>query len=165
MSIPYATVTEFSKVVDVRALAELGGDSDADSTVDANNAILTGALTRASHEVRSYALRGAQYSSADLDTLQAADDWSLKGLVCDIALGILIARRVGGIPDSVKDRLAKANQSLLDLRDGKIVFGGLANVRADAGVPGVSVVSIPERERLGMATDQPFYPSRRWFEA
>lgn len=161
MSIPYATVAEFLEAVDVRALAELGTDTDLDGTVNDSNVILLSALTRASHEVRGFVRRGGMYSSDDLDTLQAADDWSLKGLVCDIATGILIARRVGGMPDSWKDRLEKANMTLRDLRDGKQVFGESNAAKINAGKPSVSVIAISQRSILGMATDQQFYPQRR----
>lgn len=165
MSIPYATVADLTKNVDERLLARLGSDTDEDGTVNDSNDILVGALTRASHEVRSFALRGGQYTSAQLDSLQTAGDGSLIGLVCDVALMVLLARRVRGeVPETLKMQLARANQTLIDLRDGKVIFAADSDVaggKSAAGQATISIVTSTQRGSLNMMADQPFFPSRR----
>lgn len=162
MSIPYVTVAEFMVAVDVRALSELGGDTDADATVNSGNVILTHALTRASHQLRSFVLRAGQYTSDQLDEIQAEDDWTLKGLVCDLAVLVLISRRVGGMPESWKDKAVMVQQTLEDIKKGLLIFGELASAKTGgAAFPSVCVVPIDARARLGFATDQQFYPQQR----
>jgi hypothetical protein len=161
MPVPYADTNDFKLAFDERALKELGSDTDADGTVNSGNAIIQTALVRASDEVRTFTLRGGVYTAAQLDQIQSSGDWALKGLVCDIAFGILIARRGGAIPDSVAARLEKADRTLRDLRDGKLVFGSMAPTKLEASLPSVSVIPAQVRGNLGMASDQPFFPRRR----
>jgi hypothetical protein len=164
MPIPYASVTDLAKYADSRMLARLGSDTDADGTVSDANAILAGALERASYEVRTYALRGGQYSSADLDSLQSAGDKTLVGLVCDIAVAILLARRMREVPEAMRMQLARANDTLAALRDGKVIFTGstdIAGTKADAAQATIGIVSASQRGSMRMASDQPFFPPRR----
>lgn len=160
MPVPYATVAQLVSTIDERLLAELGIDAEADGTVDQNNAILVAALTRASHEVQSFTLRGGVYTEADLDSMQASVNWALIGTVCDLAYGILVARRGGPFGDSVKDRVDKANSMLMDLRDGRRVFPIGSTV--DASKPSLSVISQSQRGNLGMVADSEFFPRRRY---
>lgn len=160
MPIPYATVAQFILSVDERLLAELGIDEEADGVVDETNTIIVTALTRASHEVQTYALRGGVYTESDLDALQASTNWSLVGTVCDLALGILLARRGGPFGDAVKDRMDKANALLLDLRDGGRVFPVADNIAASK--PMLSVISQVQRGNLGMVADSEFFPRRKY---
>lgn len=160
MPVPYATVDQFLLSVDERLLANLGSDTNADGTVDDSNDIIVAALTRASHDVMSYALRGGNYTSAQLDALQTAEDWTLIGLVCDLAINALYARRGGEIPESVRNRVSSAMQTLLDLRDGKIVFSGVADEKQAALVPEVQVISATVRGQSSMVSDSPFFPRR-----
>jgi len=145
-------------------LARLGSDTDADGVVSDANAILVAALERASYEVRTYAMRGGQYTAAQLDALQAGGDKSLVGLVCDIAVAILLARRMREIPESMRMQLSRANEMLAALRDGKQVFtgdSGVAGGAVEAGQAEISIVSASQRGSLRMASDQPFFPARR----
>jgi len=160
MPVPYATVAQFVLSVDERLLEELGIDAEADGVVDNSNTIIVTALTRASHEVQTYALRGGLYTDADLDSLQTAGNWALVGVVCDLALGILLARRGGPFGDAVKDRMDKANAMLLDLRDGGRVFPISTNL--DASKPSISVISQVQRGALGMVADSEFFPRRKY---
>ena len=160
MPIPYATVAQLISTIDERLLAELGIDAEADGLVDGSNTIIAAALTRASHEVQSFALMGGVYTENDLDTLQAQVNWVLIGTVCDLAFGILCARRGGEFGDAIKDRINKANSMLVDLRDGRRVFplGSTVN----ASLPSVSVISQSQRGNLGMVADSEFFPRRRY---
>ena len=160
MPVPYATVAQFILAVDQRLLSELGIDAEADGVVDNTNTIIVTALTRASHEVQTYALRGGVYNEGDLDALQSSANWSLIGVVCDLALGILLARRGGPFGDAIKDRIDKANAMLLDLRDGGRVFPVAANI--DASKPMLSVISQVQRGNLGMVADSEFFPRRKY---
>ena len=163
MPVPYATVAQLVSTIDERLLAELGIDAEADGAVDQNNAILVAALTRASHEVQSFALRGGIYTESDLDAMQASVNWTLIGTVCDLAYGILIARRGGPFGEAVKDRVDKANSMLVDLRDGRRVFPISTNV--DASRPSLSIISQEQRGQLGMVADSDFFPRRKYTQA
>lgn len=163
MPVPYATVAQLVSTIDERLLAELGIDAEADGAVDQNNAILVAALTRASHEVQSFALRGGIYTESDLDAMQASVNWTLIGTVCDLAYGILIARRGGPFGEAVKDRVDKANSMLVDLRDGRRVFPISTNV--DASRPSLSIISQAQRGQLGMVADSDFFPRRKYTQA
>jgi hypothetical protein len=163
MPIPYATVAQFAKTIDERLLAELGIDAEADGVVDGTNAIIVAALTRASHEVQSFALRGGVYTESDLDQMQSSENWVLIGTVCDLAYGILVARRGGPFGDSVKDRVDKANAMLVDLRDGRRVFPIGSSI--DASRPSLSIISQQQRGALGLVADSDFFPRRRYTEA
>lgn len=160
MPIPYATVAQFQQAVDTRLLAELGIDAETDGTVDGSNTIIVAALTRASHDVQTFALRGGTYSESDLDALQAATNWTLIGTVCDLALAILMARRGGPFGEAIKDRVDKANAMLVDLRDGRRVFpvGGVI----DATKPSLSIITQVQRGNLGMVADSEFFPRRKY---
>lgn len=160
MPVPYATVQQFVLSVDERLLAELGIDAEADGVVDSNNMIIMAALTRASHEVQTFALRGGVYTTDDLDGLQSDQNWMLIGVVCDLALGILLARRGGPFGEAVRDRMDKANALLLDLRDGSRVFPIQTNI--DASKPALSVITQVQRGNLGMVADTEFFPRRKY---
>lgn len=160
MPVPYATVTQFTEAVDARLLAELGIDSEADGAVNSGNTIIMAALTRASHEVQSFALRGGIYTESDLDAMQSATNWMLIGVVCDLALGILLARRGGPFGDAVRDRIDKANALLVDLRDGMRVFPISGNI--DAAKPALSIITQVQRGNLGMVADSEFFPRRKY---
>lgn len=161
MPSPYATAAQFIANYDEVALRQLAGDDGTDGAVSLSNDIIDNALRRASDEVRSFTLRGGMYTDADLDALQTSGDLMLVGVVCDVAAGILYARRMADMPESVKARLAKADQTLRDLRAGGVVFGDSAAERQDAGEPSLSIVSASARAKIGMVSDSPFFPGRR----
>lgn len=160
MPVPYATVAQFKEAVDERLLAELGIDAETDGVVDGSNVIIMSALTRASHEIQSFALRGGIYTESDLDNLQTSTNWMLIGVTCDLALGILLARRGGPFGDAIKDRVDKANSLLVDLRDGRRVFPNGSNI--DASKPSLSIITQQQRGMLGMVADSEFFPRRKY---
>ena len=145
---------------DERGLAELGSDTDDDGTVNSGNSILVTALEQASDDVRSYTLRGGIYTDADLDALQTAGDGTLKGLVCDLAAEICVARRFGQLPEAVKRRADMARTTLADLRSGARVFGDFAESRVGASNPSISIISQTRRPNFRMTTDSEFFPPR-----
>lgn len=156
----YISVAELVEAHDVRALQNLGSDTAADGTANSSNTILLNAIERASADVESYAARGGVYSLTDLATIQAADDWTLKGLVVDLAIGHAYRRRGGQIPPDLSDRVDKAEQGLQDLRDGKRLFG-TDDPAIAAGKPSAVLVTSSQRARLNSVSDQPFFPPRR----
>lgn len=160
MPVPYATTVQFKDAVDERLLEELGIDAEADGVVDPSNTIIMAALTRASHEIQSFALRGGVYTETDLDNLQAATNWLLIGLTCDIAIGILMARRGGGFAEAIRDRMDKANSILVGLRQGDRVFPIESTLEASR--PKLSIMSQQQRGALNMVADSEFFPSRKF---
>ena len=158
MPVPYATVDQFKDAVDERLLEELGIDAEADGVVDSNNTIIVASLTRASHEIQSFALRGGVYTTTDLDNLQADENWLLIGLTCDIAIGILMARRGGAFAEAIRDRMDKANSILVGLRSGDRVFPIADTI--DASRPKLSILTQQQRGALGMVADSEFFPRR-----
>lgn len=159
MPVPYATIAQFKDAVDERLLEELGIDAEADGVVDANNTIVMASLTRASHEIESFALRGGMYTTTDLDLLQSQSNWLLIGITCDLAIGILMARRGGQFSDAIRDRLDKANSMLAGLARGERVFPLADTISASR--PKVSIMSQQQRGALGMVADSEFFPRRK----
>lgn len=159
MPVPYATIAQFKDAVDERLLEELGIDAEADGVVDGSNTIIVASLTRASHEIQSFALRGGMYTEADLDLLQSNTNWLLIGMTCDIAIGILMARRGGQFADAIRDRLDKANSMLAGLARGERVFPLSDTISASR--PKVSIMSQQQRGALGMVADSEFFPRRK----
>ncbi len=160
MSIPYATVTQFKDFVDERLLAELGADAESDGAVTSGNTIIMAALTRASHELQTFALRGGAYTTDDLDDLQTAGNMMLIGIVCDLALGVLLSRRGGPYGDALSDRMNRTNAILGDLRAGHRVFPVSTTVAATQ--PSLSVITLQQRGALGMVADSEFFPRRHY---
>ena len=154
----YITVAELVEAHDLRTLQNLSSDTAADGTADESNTILLNAIERASADVQSYALRGGRYSASELDNLQTADDWSLKGLVVDLAVGYAFRRR-GIIPPDSQEQYEKALATLEDLRDGKQVFNDTGAIAA--GKPSAVVITSTERSKLDLVADSPFFPPRR----
>ena len=159
MPVPYATIAQFKDAVDERLLEELGIDAEADGVVDASNTIVMASLTRASHEIESFALRGGMYTTTDLDLLQSQSNWLLIGITCDLAIGILMARRGGQFSDAIRDRLDKANSMLAGLARGERVFPLADTISASR--PKVSIMSQQQRGALGMVADSEFFPRRK----
>lgn len=152
----YITVAEFAEAHDTRMLADLSSDSGNPGTVNESNTILLNAIERASADVESYALRGERYSATDLTDLQTADDWTLKGLVADVAIYYAAGRRAGMLPDVVQEKIEAARRTLEDLRDGKKIFNDASSIAA--GKPKVSITGPGRRENLGMVSTEPFFP-------
>ena len=152
------TNTRLALYVDSRILQELATDDNTDGTISSSTTI-TAAILRAGEEVASAATRSNTYSTVDLDTLAAANNGMLEGLVSDLALCFLFERRGGDVPEVVKAKASRAQASLSDLRDGKRVFAN--DINRAAGLPSVAVIAVQARGNLGMASDSSFFPYRK----
>lgn len=156
----YATVANLATMFDERALAELSSDDDSDGTVGESNDILLGAIYRASADVEMAVKKGGRYTSDQLDALQAATDWGLIGLVCDLAVANLFNRRGMKLPSSVRDRKNDAEDKLRMLANGELVFGQ-GDEQIGAGKPDLTVIATTVRGQIGMVSDSSFFPMRR----
>lgn len=156
----YITVAELTEAHDIRSLQNLGADTATDGTANSSNTILLNAIERASAQVESFAARGGIYTLTDLTAIQAADDWTLKGLVVELAIAHTYRRRGGRIPADLSDRISEAEKTLEDLRDGKRVFGSDDDA-ISAGKPSAVVVDQSQRARLNSVADEPFFPQRK----
>jgi hypothetical protein len=135
-TIPYMSVAEFAKRVDIRTIADLIGDQGAriglqdDGTIDvatvAANANLAAILLDASGEVEAAGMKGARYTPSDLmliATTTGAAQGRLFRIVTRLAVGMLYERRPDkGPPPAAYDQ---ALEQLQQLRDGVMIFGTL----------------------------------------
>lgn len=154
----YITVAEWQEGTDDNVLAQLASDTGSPEVDPDNSAVLLNCIERGSADVEKHALRGQRYTGADLAALQTADDWSLKGLVTDLATMHLYRLRGAVIPEAVQSRIDIAQSELNELASGSIVFND-AGAQA-AGAPKVSVISLNTRQNLGLASDSVFFPPR-----
>jgi hypothetical protein len=121
--------------------------------------LLGNAIERASADVESHALRGNRYTADELADLATDDDWTLKAIVADLAIGHLFSRRGGDMPPSIEARVERSRQDLVDLRDGREIFNSNPHIAAGRA----KIVAIPEttRSRLGLVADQEYFPRRQ----
>jgi hypothetical protein len=113
---------------------------------------------RAGEEIASAATRANAYTVTELQDLATADNNLLKGLVADLGLCYLFERRGGDVPESVKAKANRAQETLNAIRDGSRVFAVDAN--RSAGSASVAVISSAHRGSLKMVSDSDFYPPR-----
>jgi len=143
--------------VDIRLLRQLATDTTINS-VNLTEDSITYAILRSGEEIASACTRSNIYTTTDLEDLATARNAMLEGLVADLALCYLFERRGGDVPEVVKAKANRSQESLSNLRDGKRVFANDTN-RA-AGLPSVSVIQLQTRGSLGMAADSSFFPVR-----
>lgn len=156
----YADVeTNLLVFADTRELQGLGADDNSTATVDNNNTILNGALDAASGEVEMAALAGGRYSEQDLLDLQTDVDMGLIGIVCNIAMYILYARRGREIPPARMRAWEAAQKRLDEIRDGSQVFRDDQVI--EQGQLHVSVIGQAQRDELNLVSDEPFFPDRQ----
>lgn len=161
----YITVVEFAEAFDSRLIAQLGSDSGtaiSDLTVaesDASLVRVVNAIERASGMVESYALRGEFYTLTSLATLQAADDWALKGLVANLAYVFLVRRRGNGLNEETAKIWDDCMEALDHLGRGRRIFNDSDVI--DAGKPAVSVIDQSQRDQLGLVSDSFYFPRRQ----
>jgi hypothetical protein len=127
---------------DVRRLKELCSDSGTPvATGDLSaDPVLSHALNRATEMVLSAARVGEEYTEEDLQELadSSTAGYDLRGLVCDLAYGLLVMRRGTGAADM--DRLSPAfgaaQRTLQAISDGSRIFSRIdGGQHADAGTP------------------------------
>lgn len=153
----YITQAELAESFDTRTLAELASDDGTPATVGSDTNI-DNAIERASARVEESCQQGGRYTADDLADLQTADDWSLKGLVADLAVHEMYVRR-GPPPDRLKERFDAAQKRLDDLGAGKTVFKSDSAIAA--GRASIRVVTDTERHELRRVSDEPYFPVRR----
>jgi hypothetical protein len=165
----YLTIAELIEAGDARTVAQLGSDSgtrltfsDPPEAADDTEGILTNAIERASSEVAMYARRGGRYDADRLDELAAEDDWSLKGLVATLTFRNLHVRRSGDVPPAIVDAVKRAEDLLVALAAGDVIFADPAS--ETAGNVDVVVLTGGQRGRLGLVSDEPFFRRRRTYE-
>lgn len=156
----YITVAEWQEGTDDNVLLQFASDTGTPiaSIGAATDPVLLNCIERGSADVEKHAQRGQRYTGADLAALQTDDDWSLKGLVADLATMHLYRIRGAVIPEAVQSRIDIAQAELNELASGAIVFND-AGAQA-AGAPKVSVISLNTRQNLGLASDSVFFPPR-----
>jgi len=158
----YLTITELREQYDLRLLQQLGSDSGAPLSGDPptdSSGILANAIERGSSDVESHALRGGRYTATELVDLATADDWTLKSLVADLAMGHLFMRRGGTAPPAIENRIEQAKRDLEDLRDGREIFNSAPH--QTAGKAKIVVIPAQDRARLNLVSDLPYFPHRR----
>lgn len=159
----YITVAEWGEGFDDRLLAQLSSDTGTPGTVDESNAVLLHCIERASADVESATLRGERYTETDLTALQTDDDFTLKGLVIDLATMHLFGVRGIGFPEHVQRMVDRGKDKLEALATGKRIFRHDSNVTA--GAPVVHITPASRRSQLKMVSDSAFFPAARTTEA
>ena len=144
--------------MDERDIAQLTSDGTTNAVVDETNVDALNAIERASATVETAALKGGRYTLESLAALQADDDWSLKGLVAELAAVMLYQRR-GSLPPAWEQRNKRAMDTLEAIDKGKRIFRDSGAIAASK--PSVFVINSGTRARLDLIADRPYYPDRR----
>lgn len=156
----YISASELAELIDDRWLKQWGSDDGTPLVAIDLTGAIGNAVERASADVESHALRGGRYTATHLLELQTADDWTLKGLVADLAVVHLAKSRMGrGLPDDIAELKTKCEKTLQDLRDGLRVFN-LAEA-IEGGKAKISIIDAGDRTQLRMPSDEPFFRPRR----
>lgn len=138
----FADTSDLTVYYDSRRVRELCSDTGVPIAEGdlATNAVALAALARATEMVLMAVRQGDEYSEDELQTLADDDDTGagLRGLVCDLAFGVLVMRR--GIAASDQDRLSpayrSAQQTLQLISAGELIFPRIdGEEHADAGKP------------------------------
>jgi hypothetical protein len=138
----FATSTHLVLQFDTRRIQELCSDTGTPVSAGSlsSNSVITWVLNRATEMILMAARQGDEYSEAELQTLADDDDagWSIRGLTCDLAFGLLVMRRGTGAADL--DRLSPsygaALRTLQQISDGARIFPRISgDEHEDAGKP------------------------------
>lgn len=148
----FATSNDFYARYDGRLLAQLSSD---DNTAVADSTVIAALLADAQAEIQTAALRGSIYTVAQLTALVASGDTALTRLSCDLAMKMLVGRRVGGIPSALADIIKRANDMLDLLAKGARVLNIQANRGAD--IPTVITTTGLQRKNLNDLTANEFW--------
>jgi phage gp36-like protein len=152
MPTTWATSTDFTNRYDSRVVAQLSNDTNSTS---ANSLIIAALLADAASEIRAACLRGGIYTTDQLDALNNSGDTQLVRLNCDVAIKLLAKRRVGDIPQAVKDIVRRTEEFLDALRTGKKVLNISTNRAAD--LPAMVNTTGDQRYNLGDLTINEFW--------
>lgn len=152
----YATIADFQARYDVRLIAQLSDDGNSGVV---NSANIQPLLEDGKYEIITSCLRGSIYTAAQLDALVASGDTVLVRLNCDLALKMLVSRRVGGIPTALTAIVKAADEFLDALRSGKRVLN--IDLARAADTPGIVTTTGLQRHNLGDLTQNEFWSNCR----
>lgn len=159
----YCTPTEFLMHVDSTYAGQLVSDSGLQLTAAqlATDGVLEEVLRRASGVVESHCFRGRRYDACDLKKLLDAGGNAaayLRGLVADVAVGLLRDRRVFDDTRPLPS-VRRAEETLALLARGEAILP--FEESADAGLPDWDRLTRSDIERTGMVTgDLRFWGNR-----
>lgn len=129
----YATVADFKKRYDIRAIGQLVKDDNtvADGSSLDLDSIVEFELQSASGLVESACQVGSRYNPEDLQALAGNSRAFLASIVCDLAYGSLRQRR--GYPEEYTPAYKEALRQLQLLQSGESIFP--FRETEDAGLP------------------------------
>lgn len=135
----YATAQNLLDRYDARRIADLVSDSGTRTLAPQSSPVLLACLDDASGEVDAACRVAQRYTSADLSGLTGNANALLVRLVCDLAYGMLVARRGYAANDNavMAPREKIAFDMLEALRRGERIFSG-----EDQAEAGVNVVTL-----------------------
>lgn len=130
----YATPQDLLNRYDARRIADLVSDSGQRTLAPQSSPVVAACLDDASGAVDAACRVAQRYTSADLAGLTGNANALLVRLVCDLAFGMLVARRGYTANDAavMAPREKSALEMLEALRRGERIFSG--EEQADAGV-------------------------------
>ena len=151
----YASSTDFANRYDSRLIQQLSVD---DNSTSSGGTVISALLDDAQAEILTATLKGSIYTAGQLTALVATGDTALVRLNCDLALKLLVGRRVGGIPPALTDLIKRAEDMLDALRSGKRVLNIAINRQADG--PAIVVSTGLEQSNAGDITQNEFWSNR-----
>lgn len=162
----YASADDLLARYDARRLADLCRDdgvkaSAADApTVVTGSAVVPALLDSASGLVSAACLVGKRYSRESLAALTGDALALLKQLTCDLAFGLLVARRGHGAAEAgqLAPRYAEAQRTLELLRGGHRIFGLADESDAEAGLARFPDAAWPQHGNLVSSAGRLFGP-------
>lgn len=159
----YVTVAGWRTRYDEREIAQLVSDSGEPVDLSDLNTdpVALQILSDAEGEVLAALLAGGRYSTTDLDELTGSALAWLERLICDLAMTMLMERRLEYDPERYAAREKRVQERLKDLRDGKNVFGlpeELAAGTVDLGTP-----TLAQRTQQTLIRDRTknYFPANR----
>jgi hypothetical protein len=158
---PYCSASQFVKYVDTNFIGNLVTDSGHALTAqqlvdsyDSSESVIYEVLCQASSIVDMHALRGRRYTTDDLRALAESPlvgSRMLRGLVADVAVGLLRDRRVFN-DDRDLPNVRRAEKTLKELANGDVIFPFDENARA--GLPKGAFLTEADLNRTGMVSYQ-----------
>ena len=159
----YATVAELKVRFDVRTLGDLAGDTGVSVPgvsllTDAN---VLAVLDDASGEIESAILVGKRYTTIQLTALTGNANSYLVRICCEIAMHLLVERRLySATADHSQRMLDRYTQRLDDLRTGRRIF----DIDDAKSVPSNDGPTTGQRSRMNYISERArghFYPAMR----
>lgn len=156
----YATAQDLLLRYDARRVSDLVSDTGSRSVYPDQSPVVAAVLDDASGMVESACRASQRYTANDLQALTGNTSALLKRLVCDLAFGLLVARRGYSSQDQrvMAPQTEAANGMLEMLRRGERIFSDQDN--ADAGVNVVTLRTTPPGYTSG--TDLAGRSQRLW---